>query len=572
MKVGYKAAAGAALLAMALTACAGGGADKPKAGSTEAAQQAQQAAAQLPASTINPVPYEQVADGGTITLALSSWQANWNYNQVNGTHDNTDQVAEALMPYAGASDDKADVNNHPDYVTEWNMELKDGVQTVTYKIHEKATWSDGTPITYKDFQAQWKALNGSNKKFQVSSTDGYDRVESVEKGATDKDVVVTFKKTYPDWKGMFSPLYPASTNSDPEVFNKGWVGKIPVTAGPFKVDSLNETTKTVTLVRDDNWWGRKAKLDKVIFRAMETGATINAFVNGELDVVEISAGDAAGLKRVKEVPNSDVRKAAAPNWRHFTVNGSSELLKDKSVRQAIAMGINRDTIAASDLKDMDWPIQTLGNHVYMNTHKGYVDNSGEVGKYNPEKAKQLLDAAGWKLEGEYRKKDGKEFAIRFTYPASLPVAKQEGELTQAMLKEIGVKVNVEPVPDDKFFDDYVIPGNFEIAPFSWLGTPFPNSGLPQIYKTPESAENYGSNFPRIGSPELDAVIEQASGEMDPAKAIELGNQADKLIWDLVHTIPLYQRPDIYGTKKNLANYGSFGYHDPKDWTAVGFTK
>ncbi|MFF5206536.1 ABC transporter family substrate-binding protein [Streptosporangium sp. NPDC000396] len=568
MKVGYKAVAGAALLAMALTACAGGGGDKPKAGSSEAAKEAQQQAAGLAGSTINPVAYDQVADGGVVKLATSSWQAQWNYNQVNGTHDNTDQVIEPLLPLVSIANDKAEVVNNPDYVTEWKMDLSGGKQVVTYKINEKATWSDGKPITYKDFQAQWKALNGTNKKFQATSTDGYDRVASVEKGATDKDVIVTFAKNYPDWPGMFSPLYPVSANETPEAFNKDWLGKIPVTAGPFKVESLNETTKTVTLVRDDKWWGQKAKLDKIIFRAIDDTAKLNAFANGELDAVEIPA-NAADLKRAKEVQNADIRKAAAPNWRHFTVNGSAALLKDKSVRQAILLGINRETIAASDLKDMDWPIQVLNNHLYMNTHKGYVDNSGELGKYNPEKAKQLLDAAGWKQEGEYRKKDGKEFAIRFTVPADLATSKQEGELTQAMLKEIGIKVTVEPVPSDKFFDDYIIPGNFDIVPFSWLGTPFPNGALPQIYKTPVSDNT--SNFPRIGTPELDKLIDQAAGEMDPAKAIELGNAADKLIWDEVHTIPMYQRPDIYAAKKNLANYGAFGYSD-KNWTTIGYTK
>ncbi|MFC7644335.1 ABC transporter substrate-binding protein [Streptosporangium lutulentum] len=175
------------------------------------------------------------------------------------------------------------------------------------------------------------------------------------------------------------------------------------------------------------------------------------------------------------------------------------------------------------------------------------------------------------MDGEYRKKDGKEFALRFVVPAANPTAKQEGELTQAMLKEIGVKINIEPVPEDKFFDDYAIAGNFDLQPFSWLGTPFPLGALPQIYKSPTSPDNFGSNFPRIGSPELDKLIEQAGGEMDPAKAVELGNQADKLIWDEVHTIPLYQRPDIFATKKTLANYGAFGYSD-KNWTAVGYTK
>ncbi|MGV9307849.1 ABC transporter family substrate-binding protein [Nonomuraea sp. NPDC003727] len=567
--VAYKAAAGAALLALALAAC-GGGADKPQAGSAQATAQAQEQAAALPGSAVNPVAYEQVKDGGTVTLALTQWQTQWNYNQVNGTHATVSDVFDAVMPSMGKADDKAEVTNNPDYVTEWKTEQEGGKQVVTYRLNDKAKWSDGTPITYKDFVAQWKALNGTDKKFQATSTDGYDRVASVEKGATDHEVVVTFAKQYPDWKGMFSPLLPASANADATAFNKSWINRIPVTAGPFKVDALDQTGKTVTLVRDDAWWGKRAKLDKVIFRALDSGATVNAFANGELDAMELSP-IAADLQRAKNVPNADIRKAAAPNWRHITVNGSAPNLTDKSVRQAVQLGINREAITQSDLKDLDWPVQVLNNHLYMNTHKGYVDNSGELGKYNPEKAKQLLDAAGWKMEGDYRKKDGKELELRFVVPAAYPLAKQEGELTQAMLKDVGVKVKVEPVPDDKFFDDYIIPGNFDLVPFSWLGTPFPNGALPQIYKQPTGKDNFGSNFPRIGSAELDALIEQAAGEMDPAKYIELGNQADKLIWDEVHTIPLYQRPAIYATKKTLANYGAFGFAT-KDWSTVGFTQ
>ncbi|GAA3471161.1 ABC transporter family substrate-binding protein [Nonomuraea roseola] len=569
MKVGYKAAAGAALLALALAAC-GGGSDKPAAGTAEGAKAAQEQAAALPGSAINPVAYDQVKDGGTITLALSQWHQQWNYSQVNGTHADVADVYDATMPSIYKASDKAELTNNPDFVTEWKMELKGDKQVVTYKLNDKAKWSDGTPITYKDYVGQWKALNGSDDKFQVSSTDGYDRVESVEKGATDHDVIVTFSRHYPDWQGMFSPLIPASTSSDVTEFNKGWIDKFPVTAGPFKLEKMDQTAKTITLVRDDNWWGQKAKLDKVIFRALDSDATVNAFANGELDALEI-VPSAADLQRAKAVADVDIRKAAAPNWRHITVNGSAPNLTDKSVRQAVLLGINREAITQSDLKDLDWPVQVLNNHLYMNTHKGYVDNSGELGKYNPEKAKQLLDAAGWKLEGEYRKKDGKELELRFIVPAAYPLAKQEGELTQAMLKDVGVKVKIEPVPDDKFFDDYITPGNFDLVPFSWLGTPFPNGALPQIYKQPTSKDNFGSNFPRIGSPELDTLIEQAAGEMDPVKYIELGNQADKLIWDEVHTIPLYQRPSIFAAKKTLANYGAFGFAT-KDWSAVGFTK
>ncbi|MEV0596592.1 ABC transporter family substrate-binding protein [Nonomuraea cavernae] len=569
MKVRYQATAGLAVLAMAVAACGGGGGDAKKPGA-EQSQQAQQQMAETPAININPVAYEQVKDGSTLTLAIGQWPSQWNSNHVDGNQSDTADMLDTIMPQLMLSDDGASHTANPDFVTDVKNEMTSGKQVVTYTLNDKAVWSDGTPITWKDLEVAWKINSGEDKKYKPASTDGWDRIESVTKGDSDKVAIVTFSKPYPEWQGLFNRgtahLFPASHMEKPEGYEKDYLQKIPVTAGPFKVEKIDEGTKTLTLVRDDKWWGKKSKLDKIIFRTIETpAAQVNAFANGELDAVEIPPGSPADLKRAKEVPEVDIRKAFSPNWRHITVNNQSEFLKDKSVRQAIAYGIDRDVITESDLKDMDWPLQTLGNHVFMNNHKGYVDNSGELGKYNVEKAKQLLDAAGWKQEGEYRKKDGKEFALSFVVPAGVPYAKTEGELTQAMLKEAGIKITIRPVPDDKFFTDFIIKGDFDLVPFSWIGTPLPIGSLPQIYKTGSE-----SNFPKGSDPALDAAIEEAVSELDPAKAIEKANAADKLIWDMVHTIPLYQRPDIIASKKTLANYGSRGYKSV-DWAAVGFT-
>ncbi|KAB8196044.1 ABC transporter family substrate-binding protein [Nonomuraea phyllanthi] len=569
MKVRYRAAAGLAVLAMAVAACGGGGSES-KQPSAQQSQQAQQKMAETPAISINPVPYDQVKDGGTLTLAIGQWPSQWNGNHVDGNQADTADMLDWIMPQLMVADEGAQWKANPDYVTDVKMDMSSGKQTVTYTLNEKATWSDGTPITYKDLQAQWKANSGKNDKYKPASTDGWDKIESIEKGDSDKVAVVTFAKPYPEWQGLYnrnsSWLYPAKSMETPDAYEKDYLQKVPVTAGPFKVESIDEGTKTLTLVRDDKWWGQKAKLDKVIFRAIETpAAQVNAFANGELDAVSIPSGAPAELKRAKEVPDADIRKSLSPNWRHFTVNNQSEILKDKNVRHAIAYGINRDVITQSDLKDMDWPLQTLGNHVFMNNHKGYVDNSGDLGKYNPEKAKQLLDAAGWKLDGDVRKKDGKELALDFVIPTGTPVSQTEGELTQAMLKEIGVKINIRPVPLDKFFTDYIIKGDFDLVPFSWIGSPLPIGSLKQIYFTGSE-----SNFPKASDPAVDAAIQAAVDEMDPAKAIDLANAADKLIWDMVHTIPLYQRPEIQATKKTLANYGARGYKT-YDVTAIGFT-
>ncbi|NUP67734.1 MAG: ABC transporter family substrate-binding protein, partial [Nonomuraea sp.] len=517
MKVRYRAAAGLAVLAMAVAACGGGGGEAKKP-SAEQSQQAQKQMTETPSIAINPVAYEQVKDGGTLTVAIGQWPSQWNENHVDGNQADTATMLDAFLPQLMMADENAGFTPNPDYVTDVKNDMASGKQVVTYTLNDKAQWSDGTPITWKDLEVAWKINSGKDKKYKPSSTDGWDKIESVTKGDSDKVAVVTFTKPYLEWQGLYNRgtahLYPAKHVESLEAYEKDWLQKIPVTAGPFKVEKIDEGTKTLTLVRDDKWWGKKAKLDKVIFRTIDTpAAQVNAFANGELDAVYIPAGAPADLQRAKAVPGAEIRKALSPNWRHITVNNQSEFLKDKSVRQAVQYAINRDVITQSDLKDMEWPLQTLGNHVFMNNHKAYVDNSGDLGKYNLPKAKELLDAAGWKQEGEYRKKDGKEFALDFVIPASVPTAKTEGELTQAMLKEAGIKVTIRPVPDDKFFTDFIIKGDFDLVPFSWIGTPLPLGGLPQIYKTGSE-----SNFPKGSDPAVDAAIEATVSETDPAKA------------------------------------------------------
>ena len=152
-------------------------------------------------------------------------------------------------------------------------------------------------------------------------------------------------------------------------------------------------------------------------------------------------------------------------------------------------------------------------------------------------------------------------------------SKQEGELTQAMLKDIGVKLDIRSVPSDDFFDKYVTPGNFDITPFSWLGTPFPISSAQSIYANPTKDDKgelqIQQNYARVGSPEIDDLMTKAAQTLDPNEAFTLINQADAKIWQQVHSIVFYQRPQMTAVNKNLANVGSYGFAQP-DYTKIGF--
>jgi peptide/nickel transport system substrate-binding protein len=557
----------AAAVGLIFTACGSGGGSTKENGASAGSGKGG------PSSTaydINAVSREKVPQGGTLRWPLDQIPPNLNYNEVDGTLRDTTDIMNALMPSIFIFDAASVPTVNKNYADSAELTAKDPKQVITYKLNPKATWSDGTPITEADFEAQWKADRDPNSGYKISSANGYEKIESVAKGADEREVVVTYKEPYADWKGLFSPLYPASTNNDPKVFNEGWVGKVPVTAGAFKFESLDETAKTLTIVRDDKWWGDAAKLDRIIFRAIPADAQIDALINGEIDFMDIGP-DVNKLKRATEAPGVKIHKAGGPQFRHVTINGTGEILKDQKVRQALAMAINRDQIAKTLLGPLGVDATPLQNHIFMANQKGYKDNAGVLSKPDVEGAKKLLDEAGWTVQGDTRKKDGKELAIRFVIPTQVASSQQEASLIFNMLKAINVKVNIDAVPSDDFFDKYISTGNFDFTVFSWIGTPFPISSAKSIYALPKGSEIL-QNYARVGSPELDALFDKATSEFDEQKAIDIGNDIDAAIWNEVHSLTLYQRPEIIASKATLANYGAFGFATPPRYEDMGFTK
>ncbi|MER6946048.1 ABC transporter family substrate-binding protein [Nonomuraea sp. NPDC000554] len=523
----------------------------------------------MKAFDINPQPREKVKDGGTLRWGISEFPSQWNRNHVDGNLAMAAVVSNALLPSPFISNEKAEISPNKDYLLDATITAQSPKQVVTYMLNPKAKWSTGQPITWADYQAQWHALNGRDRRFHIVSSTGYQDIQKVERGKDDYQVVVTFARPFSDWQSLFGPLMPASTNKTPDAFNNAWLNKIPVTSGPFRFKSFDQTAKTITIVRDDRWWGDRAKLDQIIYRASEQDAMISAFSNGELDLADVGPS-APDYARAKATPGAQVRQAAGPDFRHFTFNGSSDKLNDVRVRQAIQMAINRQAIAQSDLQGLDWPITLLNNHFFMNTQDGYQDNAGQYGVYNPQRAGQLLDEAGWRLNGNVRQKDGKNLDLRFVVPSGVQVSKAEGELAQSMLSQIGVKLTIQAVPSDDFFTKYVIPGNFDITPFSYIGTPFPVSSSYGIYANAPDGKTWNANFGRTGSAAIDQAMSKAVQNLDQAQAHADANRADVLIWELVNVLPLYQRPQSVAAKATLANVGARGFQDLR-YQDIGFT-
>jgi peptide/nickel transport system substrate-binding protein len=545
----------ALVLALTIAGCSGSDQKPPSAGGE---------AEVGTTSDINPQDPATLRQGGNLRLALSALPANYNTLHIDNEATGA-AMLRATLPRAFriAPDGSTTVNT--DYFT--SVELTGtNPQVVTYTINPKAVWSDGTPITWEDIASQINATSGKDKAFAFASPNGSERVKSVTRGVDDRQAVMTFAEPFGDWRAMFAGntmLLPKSMTATPEAFNKAQLNGPGPSAGPFIVSSIDKTAQRITLTRNPKWWGTPPLLDSITYLILDDAARVPALQNNAIDATAIGSLDELTIAR--RTQGISIRRAPALSWYHFTFNGApGSILADKALRLAVAKGIDRQAIANVSQRGLvDNPVP-LNNHIYVAGQEGYQDNSA-VTAFDPEKAKQELDALGWRMNGQFREKDGRQLVIRDVFFDSLST-RQIAQVAQNGLAQIGVKLDLVTAPGGTLFTDYITVGNFDIGQFTWVADPFALSSLTQIF-----ASGGESNFGKIGSPEIDAQIEKTLDELDPAKARTLANELDKMVWAEGFNLPLFQSAGNSAVRSTLANFGPAGLGD-LDYTKIGFMK
>ncbi|MER6101674.1 ABC transporter family substrate-binding protein [Streptomyces sp. NPDC001832] len=406
-----------------------------------------------------------VAAGGTVNWAIDAVPATLNAFQADADSSTT-RITGALLPTLFPLDAKGRPQLDPAYLKSAEVVEREPRQVVLYRINPQAVWSDSRHIGASDFVAQWRALNGKDSEFWTARNAGYERIEKIERGADDQEVRVTFAKPYADWRSLFSPLYPKEVTGSPDAFNNGARTTLKATSGPFRLSGVDTAKGEVTLVRDPHWWGSRAKLDSLVFRAVKPQDRTEALTEGKVDVADIDAaaahrivqaardkgsngqplahgpgswaGPAAALRSWADAHGSDEKEAAAaqaareknraaadayaaeqgklrayavhkslgPAYTQLALNGQSGPLADERVRKAVARALNRQELVDTVLKPLGLPATPLGSHLALVGQPGYQDSSGALGGQDTEEAQALLADAGWTREGAVKKPGG----------------------------------------------------------------------------------------------------------------------------------------------------------------------
>jgi len=473
-----------------------------------------------------------------------------------------------------------------DFMDSVDVASTDPMQVV-WKIRKEAVWSDGAPVSCKDFHLQWLAAtsqvmvtgdDGAQARVWDTSPTGYDQIEKLTCADDNKTITTDFSNPYADYRALFGPLVPAHileekagvaditklTDSDAaamtkaaEFFNTGWIGwdeSTGLSAGPYKIQATNED-ETV-LVRNDKWWGQQGGPSKVTIRVNnDAQSAAQQLQNKEADIIAIQA-DGAVAQQLRSDTAIKTYAADGQTYEHIDFRMDLPLFQDAAVRNAVAACVDRQDLIDKLVKDVNPNAKPLNNVMFMPNEVGYEEHYNNTGIGDVEGAKKILTDAGYTMGGDnVFAKNGQRVSFRLGHRI-IERRSQTVRLIQAHCAPAGIEVIDDQ--SDNFNDVRLKNADFDMALFAWVGSavksgPFGNFA---------SADAGGSaNYNRYSNKEMDKVFVEANAELDFDKRVALLNQVDKLMRADMHILPLFVLSDFAANTSDvgpISYVGAFG--------------
>ncbi len=500
-----------------------------------------------------------VEQGGSLRLAASTLPTN--FNPLHADAANSD-AAEILAPTAGGAiritaDGGWEVD--PDYARSVEVVEQDPL-TIEVRLNRDAVWGGGTSITAKDMVAFWKAQNGSDDDFEVISTTGYDQIDEVTPGRSRFSYTVTFDEPTADWPLYVYPKLPANVSSSPKLFNSAFRDRAISSNGPYVVTSIDTDKGVIVQEPNPRWWGERPKLDQITWNVADPELQAEAFATDGLDAVDLQASTYDVVDGV-----GTVQRAPGVEWSQLTLNGGRGPLQDVDVRRAVAHAIDRDPIAATAAEAVGGEPMTVGSLLLVPGQRGYRDSSASIA-YDPAESARLLKKAGYTQGADgLLEKDGDPLQLTMPVPEGTPTNNARATAIVKDLRAVGIDVALRSVPADSFFDQVVIPLNFDLVTFVRRASPFPLTAAEPFYFPLDSPQNYTG----IGSDRFGLGFSTVIGTLNDTVRTKRIAKLDEWLFDEVPVVPLAVTPVVVAVRDGVVNYGASQF-EQVDWTTVGF--
>ena len=406
--------------------------------------------------------------------------------------------------------------------------------TIEYKLKKGLTFSDGKPLTSEDARFSYDLI--MDPKNKILTRTGWQDIEKFET-PDDLTVRMTFKKDkpYAPWRtllgGTETQIWPKHIYEG-EDFNKVANSKV-IGSGPFKLKEWKKG-QSLTLVSNENYWGKKPGLKEVVMRFIpDTNTQTASLQSAEVQFID-PPPDIGLLDKLESYDAVEVQVKAGTIWEHIAFN--VEAVPNLKIRQAIAYGINRKQVLDKILKGQVKPLESF----LVPDQKPYYTPAWADYAHDPDRAEQLVKEA---------KSEGAKTEITFSTTAGDRLRETLQQVVQQQLKDVGITINIKNTSADTFFGQWTPEGKFEMGEWAWLANPDPSStSLFSANQVPPKGQNYY----RYKNQKVSDLLLESDKTVAVNKRADLLRQAQDLMVQDMPIIPMYQRPVYYAYADNLS--------------------
>jgi peptide/nickel transport system substrate-binding protein len=412
-------------------------------------------------------------------------------------------------------------------------------RTYLFELRRDIRFHDGSPLTARDVKYSYESiLNPENRSPKRALLKPLQAVDQLDK------YTLRFRLS-----AAYAPF--------PEQFTLGIVpvdasermarNRMPPGSGPFMLDSV-EPGESITLKANPLYWEGKPRLAGIIFKVVPD-AMVRAleFKKGTIDFLQNDL-EPDVLPWLKRNTNAVIGSHEGTTFQYIGINLNHPVLKKREVRQALALAIDRASIIHHLLKDYATPASGL-----LSPINWAYDRSLAQWPFDPEKAKRLLDQAG------YPDPDGSGPLPRFRLSfktTNLDLRKRIAEALKEQLARVGIELEVRAYEWGTFYSD-IKKGNFHLYSLAWVGAMDPDIYY-QLFHS-DSVPPNGDNRGHYSNRELDQLLEQGRTITDTAERKAIYRRVQQMLAEDLPYIPLWWSNNV--TVQNAAVHGFIPYPD-----------
>lgn len=385
--------------------------------------------------------------------------------------------------------------------------------TYTFHLKRNVKWEDGQPFTARDVVFSFERIN--DPKVDAAHLRNY--YQDIEKIEALDEFTVRYRYKIPYFRALEFcgqiPIVPAHLFKEGEDFNQHPIGRNPIGTGPYKLQHW-QTGKEIALVRNENYWGEKPSLNKIVFKII-TDSTV------ALQVLKQGGLDEMGLRPIQWERQTQSKRFEEnfqklsyylPSYSYIGWNARKSIFSDKRVRQAMTMLVDRETILRKILFGLG---TVVSGPFYINSPE--YDKNLKPYPYDSSAALALLQSAGWEAREGILQKEGKDFEFEFMISSGSKFSEQLATMLQENLKDVGIRMSIRKL-EWAVFVQRIEEHNFDACTMAWqMGW---ESDPYQIWHSSQAVPK-GSNFVGFINAEADRLIEEARREFDPKKRYAL---------------------------------------------------